>query len=114
MILKQGLHEVTEFDPEAGARELSARGNRVFLLPSGSTDRRSFFDGVRQVLPLDPPVVSHHSWDALSDSLWSGLHDVDDCNIATILAGVAEDGQGAPTRLRGGKEHLVRSDGGPG
>ena len=73
MIPRQGLHQVAGFDVNAGARELTERGNRGFLLPDGIKDRRTFFDGVRQVLPLDPPVVGHHSWDALSDSLWSGL-----------------------------------------
>ena len=27
-------------------------------------------------MPLDPPVVSSRSWDALSDSLWEGLSSI--------------------------------------
>jgi hypothetical protein len=90
MVPKQGLHQLVDFDVEAGARELTDRGCRVFVLPAGIKDKRAFFDGVRQVLPLDPPVVGQHSWDALSDSLWSGLDGVDGSDIAIIWPGAAE------------------------
>ncbi|WP_293765983.1 barstar family protein [uncultured Aquitalea sp.] len=33
----------------------------------------TFCNGVRATLPLDPPLASNHSWDAINDSLWSGL-----------------------------------------
>jgi hypothetical protein len=36
--------------------------------------RDAFFDAVRNTLPLDPPLVSNWSWDALSDSLFGGLY----------------------------------------
>jgi hypothetical protein len=42
-----------------------------------STGRRvgkeAFFDAARSALPLDPPLMSSHSWDALSDSLCEGI-----------------------------------------
>jgi hypothetical protein len=41
---------------------------------SGVVDRGSFFEAVRSTFPLDPPLMSDRSWDALSDSLWEGLH----------------------------------------
>jgi len=45
------------------------------VLPTtGIVDRSSFFDAVRATFPLDPPLIGSHSWDALSDSLWEGLH----------------------------------------
>lgn len=37
------------------------------------TDRDSFFDAVRVTLPLDPPLMSNRSWDAMIDSLGAGL-----------------------------------------
>ncbi|MER7990266.1 barstar family protein [Streptomyces noursei] len=34
----------------------------------------AFFDAIRSSFPLDPPVISCRSWDALSDSLWQGIY----------------------------------------
>ncbi|WP_223188996.1 MULTISPECIES: barstar family protein [unclassified Streptomyces] len=50
----------------------------------GAGGRAAFFNAVRAVLPLDPPVVSSHSLDALSDSLWGGIYSTDDQKIAII------------------------------
>jgi len=84
MIQNHGLRQIADFDVETGARELANCGNRVFLLASGIKDKRAFFEGVRRSLPLDPPLVGDHTWDALSDSLWNGLHGVDASAIAII------------------------------
>jgi hypothetical protein len=46
---------------------------QIFRLPRGISSRGEFFGGARDALPLDPPVLSHNSWDALDDSLWGGL-----------------------------------------
>jgi len=35
-------------------------------------------------MPLDPPLVSNRSWDALSDSLWSGLHGIQSPKILIV------------------------------
>lgn len=45
----------------------------IFEFPDGIFSKDTFFNGVRATLPLDPPLTSNHSWDALNDSLWSGL-----------------------------------------
>ena len=87
IIQKQGLQQIADFDVETGVRELINRGNRVFLLPRGIKHKRTFFEGIRKSLPLDPPVVGDHSWDALSDSLWNGLDGVDANAIAIIWPG---------------------------
>jgi Barstar (barnase inhibitor) len=90
MIQKQGLQQIADFDVETGVRELVNRGSRVFMLPGGIKDKCAFFEGIRKSLPLDPPVVSNHSWDALSDSLWGGLDGLDASEIAIIWPGSAE------------------------
>jgi hypothetical protein len=77
-------------DVDKQKRELANQGWRVFILPTGIKDRKSFFNGVRTVLPLDPPIVSDRSWDALSDSLWEGLHNLDSDKIAIIWPGAEE------------------------
>ncbi|HEV2668027.1 MAG TPA: barstar family protein [Blastocatellia bacterium] len=96
MIQKQGLRQIADFDIETGARELANRGNRVFLLPRDIKDKSAFFEGVRKSLPLDPPVVGDHSWDALSDSLWNGLDGVDASAIAIIWPGSTEMARAQP------------------
>ncbi|WP_406642760.1 barstar family protein [Amycolatopsis sp. WGS_07] len=51
----------------------SARQQVFTILTGEGLGRKAFFDAVRSVLPLDPPVMGSRSWDALSDSLWEGI-----------------------------------------
>lgn len=49
---------------------------KLFLLrlrTKGSGDREAIFEAFRRDLPMDPPVQTAHSWEALSDSLFGGL-----------------------------------------
>jgi hypothetical protein len=49
----------------------------VFFLSTGvGGGHDAFFDAVRATLPLDPPLKSNRSWDALSDSLFGGLDEL--------------------------------------
>jgi Barstar (barnase inhibitor) len=107
MIPKQGLLQIADFDIETGVRELVNRGDRVFLLPSGIKDRRAFFEGIRKSLPLDPPIVSNYSWDALADSLWGGLDSVDASGIAIIWPGSAEMAEAQPEDFEIAKSILL-------
>lgn len=74
--------------PAAEAVALVARrhaeGWRVFELPRGIDGKAAFFDAIRATLPLDPPLTAAAppNWDALADSLWSGLDTLDDARIA--------------------------------
>jgi len=106
MIQNQGLQRIADFDVENGVRELINRGYRAFLLPSGIKDKRAFFDGIRTTLPLDPPIVSYRSWDALSDSVWGGLYSVDAGSIAIIWPGSAEMAEAQPKDFRIAKSIL--------
>ena len=56
---------------------------RVFEL-DGKTieDPESFFQEVKRVLPLDPPLSG--SWDAFADSLWGGIDKLASPRIAII------------------------------
>lgn len=69
---------------EAILREAHLAGLTTFALPRGIADRASFFDAIRATLPLDPPLVGRHSWDALSDSLWEGLYGHDALRIVIL------------------------------
>lgn len=42
-------------------------------MPGDIKSKDDFFEAVRAVLPLDPPLVLNKVWDALSDSIWEGL-----------------------------------------
>jgi hypothetical protein len=103
---RQGLQEITNSDVEAVVRELVSHGSRIFRLPAGIKDKRDLFDAARKVLPLDPPVMGHHSWDALADSLWSGLDGVDAGDIAIIWPGSEEMAKGASDDFQTAKSIL--------
>jgi hypothetical protein len=73
MEIASGLHQI--LDAEAARREAEQAGYVTLVLPeAGIVDRESFFDAARATFPLDPEIQSSRSWDALSDSLWEGLH----------------------------------------
>jgi hypothetical protein len=57
----------------------------VFVISTaGRFGREAFFDSVRAALPLDPPLESSRSWEALSDSLWEGVRSLES-NSAVIV-----------------------------
>lgn len=65
--------------------EAILRNVPVYVLSTGTTaGSESFFNAVRASLPLDPPLVSARSWDALSDSLWEGVYSLES-NRAVIV-----------------------------
>ena len=64
---------------------LAAQGWTVFELPGTEiSDHSSFFDAVRRSLPLSPPLLGDASWDALSDSIWGGLDELEADRIAIV------------------------------
>ncbi len=74
MKLQGGVVRVANADMSAVIRDAHAQRISTYTL-ANVTDRASFFDAIRAHLPLDPPLVSHRSWDALIDSLSGGLAD---------------------------------------
>ncbi|WP_330459555.1 barstar family protein [Streptomyces sp. NBC_00820] len=74
MRFTDGLDVVTPSGIREVLDEASRRGFALYVLDTdGRADRESFFHAVRETLPLDPPLTSSRSWDALADSLWEGL-----------------------------------------
>jgi hypothetical protein len=63
---------------------LTEEGWPTYVLRDAPTDKDQFFASVRAVLPLDPPVQTSYSWDALSDSLWEGLHQLGVETVAIV------------------------------
>lgn len=63
----------------------AAAGVPVRVLRTGDrAGRDAFFDEVRAVLPLDPPVETARSWDALEDSLWEGIRVSDEPRLVIL------------------------------
>lgn len=82
-MLDSGVHLLESRD----ARESMGRyveGWEKFYLPKRISSKDEFFDAVRSVLPLDPPLQSNRSWDALEDSVWSGLYDLNAEKIVIV------------------------------
>ncbi|MFD6422378.1 barstar family protein [Streptomyces sp. NPDC060198] len=76
MTMARGFHEVSGADIPGVVQEAARRGVPVFTLSTGGrTDKGAFFEAVRETLPLDPPLGTFREvWEALSDSVWGGLH----------------------------------------
>ncbi|WP_423393804.1 barstar family protein [Burkholderia sp. LMG 21824] len=79
---KPGLYVVDSVEAKHIAEECSHGGWRVIFLPSEIASKDQFYDAIRSNCPLDPPLQSNRSWDALADSLWSGLDELEDEKIA--------------------------------
>jgi Barstar (barnase inhibitor) len=75
MNLKSGLSLVSTADMD-GIAQVAVRKEYLLyrISTEGRSGREAFFDAIATDLPLDPPVHGSRSWDALSDSLWEGLH----------------------------------------
>jgi hypothetical protein len=79
-----GLFTVDGTEIERLVASYDREGWRIFRLPSSLASKDEFFEGIRQSLPLDPPLQSNRSWDALSDSLWSGLDNLKERKIVIV------------------------------
>ncbi|MER5804921.1 MULTISPECIES: barstar family protein [Streptomyces] len=79
------------------ASSIAQQGYRVYSITTADgSGRAAFFNAVRAALPLDPPVVSSRSLDALSDSLWGGIQSTDDQKIAIIWEDSSRFFEGSP------------------
>lgn len=85
MELRQGVQHVSSARLEGVLAAARRPDTCVYALPEvGVRDRDSFFAAVRQRFPLDPPVVSSYSWEALQDSLWSGLDELECARVVIV------------------------------
>jgi len=84
MLSTTGFFTVNALEGEQAIAEREREGWRILRLPAHVTSKDEFFDGVRCTLPLDPPLHSNRSWDALADSLWAGLDGLPDDRIVVV------------------------------
>jgi hypothetical protein len=78
------VRQVKEVDVLASRSALQDDGFEVFVIPEGVESKSTFFDAVRDTFPLDPPLEGRDVWDALDDSLSSGLLDLEARKIAVV------------------------------
>lgn len=79
-----GVLLLSSTEAERKLQDYEREGWRVFRLPIGITSKKSFFEAVRGVMPLDPPIKSNRSWEALADSLWEGLMSLREKRIVVL------------------------------
>lgn len=84
MLSRRGFFAVDAATAEQIILDSQTDGMHVFHLPGEMTSKDTFFDGVRQRLPLDPPLHSNTSWEALADSVWTGLDGLKDDGIVIV------------------------------
>ncbi|MCX5395334.1 barstar family protein [Streptomyces sp. NBC_00094] len=86
MVIDRGFHEVSGADIPGILDEAARQGVPVFTLATaGRTDKEAFFGAVREALPLDPSLGTFRMvWDALSDSVWGGLHELKSPRVVIV------------------------------
>lgn len=86
VVIDRGFHEVSGADLPGILDEAACQGVPVFTLSTaGQTDKEAFFRAVRETLPLDPPLGTFRMvWDALSDSVWGGLHELKSPRVVIV------------------------------
>ncbi|MGW6286356.1 barstar family protein [Streptomyces sp. NPDC055107] len=85
MVIERGFHEVSGADVPGILDEAARQGLPVFTLrTAGRTDKEAFFAAVQGALPLDPVLGPRMAWDALSDSVWGGLHELKSPHVVIV------------------------------
>nr|WP_241025145.1 barstar family protein [Burkholderia sp. Ac-20384] len=79
---RPGLYVIESTEAKHIAEECGHGDWLIIFLPAGIASKDQLFDAVRSTCPLVPPLYSNRSWDALADSLWSGLSEVEQERIA--------------------------------
>jgi len=79
---KVGINDFSEISIEEILSKFQAW--HVFILSENIASKIDFFRSIKDTLPLDPMVLSNSNWDALSDSLWSGIDNLDEAKIVVI------------------------------
>jgi hypothetical protein len=78
-----GVHERDRLPVAELVANLEANGWPVFVLGGAPETETEFFDAVYASLPHAWPVPNR-GWDALSDNLWQGIHDLKIGRLAIV------------------------------
>lgn len=77
------VERVDDTELERIIHELRSSGWAVFVLSEHIRTTHDFMESVRGTMPLNPPVPTDH-WDGLTDSLQTGLYELDEDRIAIV------------------------------
>ncbi|WP_174970177.1 barstar family protein [Burkholderia lata] len=77
MLNRPELYVIDSTEAKCIAEECSYGDWLVIFLPIEIASENQFYDAIRSTCPLDPPLYSNRSWDALADSMWSGLDELE-------------------------------------
>ncbi|MFF1560527.1 hypothetical protein [Streptomyces sp. NPDC058279] len=87
MTFSAGVRALAPDQVGPALEELPSSGACVFHVDTGSaTDMTSIIRAIADVVPMDPPTTGR-SWDAFSDSLWGGVHEVNAARVALVVRG---------------------------
>jgi hypothetical protein len=78
-----GVHNREDVPEDILLAALRADGWPTYVLPGAPHDWDSFVVSIREVLPLDPPIA-RGVWDAVKDSLWEGLDQLNVEKVAIV------------------------------
>lgn len=108
MTFVSGLVSMGSVIPEIISARADEVGFDVYVIstPTGE-DVSEFFDSVRSVLPLDPPLVSNN-WDAFIDSLDSGIANIESPGAVIIWADAGNLQRASPDDSRVAMACLAR------
>lgn len=71
MELKLGINFIKENEIAIVRQNAEQKKYKVYDI--NASCKHTIFENIKSKLPLDPPLVSNHVWDALLDSLFEGL-----------------------------------------
>ncbi len=79
---KSGVTMIPYLLFDQAVEELRSQPCRVFKIHTITDTKFGFFEAIQAALPLGPPIQTLN-WDALTDSLWEGIYQLDE-NWAVI------------------------------
>jgi hypothetical protein len=75
MELRRGLTIIDPSQAQEVRDEAARRDILIYVISTrGQAGRDVIFDAIRRALPLNPPILTSRSWDALADSMWEGIY----------------------------------------
>lgn len=84
MLPPPGLYKMASAQVTELLDQLDPSDSSVFMLSGNIDSVQALFASIWESIPLDPPLLSDRSWDALSDSLWEGLRQLN-CGKVVVL-----------------------------
>jgi hypothetical protein len=100
MELRRGVTIIDPSQAQEVRDEAARRDILIYVISTGGqAGREVFFDAVRRTLPLNPPIKSAFSWDALADSMWEGIYSLNRPCVVVLWPDSSPFSEAAPGDL---------------